>query len=663
MTASGPDAGSHGGSGAGAAAERRRDDSTHLRAIYDGMHEYIGLLTPDGIMLDCNRAALSFAGSGLDEVVGLSFWEGPWFADTPGAPGAVRRAVQRAAAGEFVRYELELRRPGGSDVRRFDFSLRPVTDETGAVRFIVPEGRDITDGQRTEDALRQSEARYRRLFDAIDEGFCVLQLIFDADGRPLDYRFMEANPAFIEQTGLVGAVGRTAREMVPGLEQHWFETYGRVAVTGESIRFQQGSEQMGRWFDVFAFRVGDPADRTVALLFKDVSARVAAERERERLMAALEVERARLREVFRSAPTFIVVFRGPDHVYEFVNEAYLQLVGHREVVGKPLLEGLPEMAGQGFKELLDRVLESGEPWVGRETPALLQRTPDAAPETRYLDMVFQALAEADGTRSGVAAHGSDVTEQVLARREVERLLTVSERAREEAEAANRAKGEFLAVMSHELRTPLNAISGYASLMEMGIHGPLTDEQRRSLERIQHSQRHLLGLINEVLNYARIETGRVLYDLSDVHVHSALTAAQALVAPQAREKGLSLEVTQCPPHLAVRADAEKLRQILVNLLSNAVKFTEPGGRVEISCVAADGRVAVAIRDTGIGIPREKLPTIFEPFVQVRADLSRPHEGTGLGLAISRDLARGMDGDLTAESTLDVGSTFILTLPAP
>ncbi len=243
-----------------------------------------------------------------------------------------------------------------------------------------------------------------------------------------------------------------------------------------------------------------------------------------------------------------------------------------------------------------------------------------------------------------------------------RLFEAEHTARAEAERANRAKSEFLAVMSHELRTPLNAIGGYAELMEMGIRGPVTAQQREDLQRVQTSQRHLLGLINEVLNYARLETGSVHYDVADVAMGAVLAAAEALVAPQAQAKSLALTVAPCPPTLVARADAEKVRQILVNLLSNAVKFTDRGGRVELDCGHAGDRVQVVVRDTGIGIPADQMDRIFEPFVQVRADLTRTAEGTGLGLAISRDLARGMDGDLTAESTLGEGSTFTLTLPA-
>jgi signal transduction histidine kinase len=242
------------------------------------------------------------------------------------------------------------------------------------------------------------------------------------------------------------------------------------------------------------------------------------------------------------------------------------------------------------------------------------------------------------------------------------LLKQYEEARGEADAANRAKGEFLAVMSHELRTPLNAIAGYTELIEMGLRGPVTPAQQVDLARIQMSQKHLLGLVNEVLNYTRLETGTVEYDIDDVPVREAFEAAQALVLPQAQAKQLELVAGPTERRLSVRADADKLRQVLVNLLSNAVKFTHPGGRISLDCERAGDSICFSVRDTGVGIPHDKIAAVFEPFVQVRSDLTRTQEGTGLGLAISRQLARGMGGNLEVESTPGVGSVFTLKLPA-
>jgi signal transduction histidine kinase len=244
--------------------------------------------------------------------------------------------------------------------------------------------------------------------------------------------------------------------------------------------------------------------------------------------------------------------------------------------------------------------------------------------------------------------------------EVRDHLTALDQARAEAEAANRAKVDFLAVMSHELRTPLNAISGYVDLMELGIHGDLTPEQRTDLARIQRSQRHLLGLINGVLNFARIERGMLQYNITKVAAADILSAVEALIAPQAESRGLHLRIVPCDRSVIVFADPDKAQQALLNLAGNAIKFTETGGSVTVTCAPQDDAVAIVVEDTGPGIEAAKLELIFEPFVQVDSRLTRRREGVGLGLAISRDLARGMGGDLTAESEVGRGSRFVLTL---
>ncbi len=242
-----------------------------------------------------------------------------------------------------------------------------------------------------------------------------------------------------------------------------------------------------------------------------------------------------------------------------------------------------------------------------------------------------------------------------------RLRTEAEAARDAAEAANRAKSEFLAAMSHELRTPLNAIAGYTELLEIGVHGPLNDEQQQDVHRIQRSQKHLLSLINDVLNFAKIEAGKVQFHPRAVHVGALLDTVETMILPQVQARGLNFTCNNSNRDLTVFCDPEKAEQILLNLLSNAAKFTATGGHISVDVERDAHSARIVVRDTGVGIPPDKLDAIFEPFVQVERNHTSSSEGAGLGLAISRDLARAMNGDLTVESEVGVGSTFTLTLP--
>ena len=601
------------------------------------------------------------------------------------------------------------------------------------------------------------------------------------------------------------ALGRSGRDV-------WAEIWPEIAplfdkiLRGEGSTFAEDARFLMErtsgppgeaWFTYSLSPVRDEDGAIVAFVnvAAETTKRILAERETEEARTHAEQAEGRLRAIFAQAPAFLAVLRGEEHVFEFANDAYLQLVGHRDILGKRVIDALPEVRDQGFVELLDQVYRTGVPYVGRETPVSLQHERGGPVEQLYLDFVYQPLLDRNGGRAGIVAHGSNVTSAVQARRDVERLLVLSEQARADAEAserryrflaeaipvqvwtatseggldyvsdrtaaalgkpadrivgegwlsvlhpddvattierwqrslrtgepyevefrlwsaphgdyrwhigrasaqrddsgriirwfgtntdiedwkraqaelqrltkeaqeANRAKSQFLAAMSHDLRTPLNAIGGYAQLIELGVRGPVTEEQRADLARIQRSKNLLDRLVSEVLDYAKLGAGRLELRIAPIDVAQLLASVVDMIRPQLAEKGLVLAPLEVPPGVAVAGDMDKTQQILLNLLSNALKFTPPGGVLSIQVMGDERVVAIAVSDTGIGVPPDQLDRIFEPFVQAKGAIHAADQGVGLGLAISRQFARAMNGELTVASASGKGSTFTLKLP--
>jgi signal transduction histidine kinase/CHASE3 domain sensor protein len=242
-----------------------------------------------------------------------------------------------------------------------------------------------------------------------------------------------------------------------------------------------------------------------------------------------------------------------------------------------------------------------------------------------------------------------------------RLFDAERDARAAAETANRAKAAFLASMSHELRTPLQAALGFSQLIRMGVYGPINEQQADALGRVERSQTHLTRLIDDILDFARLEAGHVSVNLESVSVTEVIADLMSLVEPQAAAKNIELFLLSPMGSLRVLADRQRLQQVLINLVGNAIKFTPERGIVRVSALRLGDHVVMRVRDTGMGIPADRLDAIFEPFVQVDDGLTRAQAGAGLGLAISLDLARAMGGDLTVESVVGEGSTFSIILP--
>jgi PAS domain S-box-containing protein len=433
-----------------------------------------------------------------------------------------------------------------------------------------------------------------------------------------------------------------------------------------------GAELEQRFLD-FVYQPLTDADGTrlgIVAHGSDVTDQVRARREVEQVNRQLEERAAelraseqRLRDLFDQAPVAVAVLTGPEHVYTVVSPGYVATPGGgRPLLGRSVREAFPEVQGQGLYELLDRVYSTGEPYFANERLVQLDRDGDGVTEDYWFNIGYQPLRDTAGEVYAIASVAYEVTEQMRARRELEIAKQSAEDARVEAVTANQAKSAFLTTMSHELRTPLNAVAGYSDLLLLGVRGPLAEGQRADLERIKRSGQYLLGLINDVLNFAKLDAGQVEYRFEDVQVGPLMESLEELIRPQVDAKGLRYDHGNCRVDAAMRADSEKVRQILLNLLANAVKFTDAGGEVSLLCGADVETVRMTVKDTGRGIPEQQLERVFDPFVQVDRHLTpMSQQGVGLGLAISRDLALGMGGSLEARSEVGVGSEFTLTLP--
>lgn len=363
--------------------------------------------------------------------------------------------------------------------------------------------------------------------------------------------------------------------------------------------------------------------------------------------ATAEAAANHLNRVLAQAPVVMAVLDGPEHRFELVNDKGNDLIG-RPMIGRTVAEVLPELEEQGFVRLLDEVFQKNQPFVGREIFARL------APGTEggFFNFVFQPLSDQTGVYA-VLVVATDVSDLVRAR-------IAAEGSKHEALAASRAKSDFLARMSHELRTPLAAIIGYGELLYDGITGPVTDEQKRQLGRIRASANHLLAIIDEILTLARMEAGKEKVQIADVNVDELIESVASMAEPLAAQKGLGFKLDGSGRGVTIRTDPVKLRQVLLNLLSNAVKYTDAGS-VAVAVQADDSLVHFLVIDTGVGVSREHLEKIFEPFWQVEHTTTRRSGGTGLGLAVTRQFVELLGGSVTVESTPGSGSTFRVSLP--
>lgn len=561
----------------------------------------------------------------------------------------------------------------------------PLRDETGRALGILAMLMDLTERKRAE-----SEAKSRMTaFETLVRNIPDVVARFD---RQL--RHVYVNPVIERITGIPPSefIGRTNEELgvAPDLTAFWREKLEAVFGTGQSeaLEFPVDTVEGRRYFQSTLVPEPDPSGRveTVLSIARDVTDRRRAEAREQiladagRVLATSLDEEVVLAELVRLVVPELADWSaarlldpdGRPRVVEVVHEDPARVEQVSDLVFRtwpdPTTQVVIETGhSRLIPEITDEMLEaSGLDPDHRESIRVLGIrsamivplvargrtygviTLASAESGRRFDKDDMWLAEELGRRAAAAVENA-------------RLYAEAERARRDAEEANRAKSSFLAVMSHELRTPLNAIAGYADLLLAGVAGELNPGQVEQVQRIRQNEEQLLSLINDVLDFARVEAGRLNYVIEDVALDDALRAAESATSPLIHARRLTLERTPCPAGLTVRADPGRLRQVLLNLIGNAAKFTPAGGRITLACDAEGDIARIHVTDSGPGIPADRLEAVFAPFVQADTPLTRKHGGIGLGLAISRDLARAMNGDVTVHSVPGQGSTFTVTLP--
>jgi signal transduction histidine kinase/DNA-binding response OmpR family regulator len=381
--------------------------------------------------------------------------------------------------------------------------------------------------------------------------------------------------------------------------------------------------------------------------------------ERERLVAREQVakreaqlQRQHLVTLFMNAPNPIMILRGPDYVIDLANRPCCEVWGKRyeEVINRPLYDVLPELRGQGFKELLDGVMHTGEPFVGKETPADLMRA-DGNMETVYFNFVYTPLRNVEGHVDGVLVSAFNVTDEVVARQQMTAL-------RREAEAANRSKDEFLAMLSHELRNPLAPIATAIQLMRLrGAEVP-------ELGTLERQAAHLTRLVDDLLDVSRLTRGKIELRVGTVEIGDAVLRAMEMAGPLLERRSHLVNIEDVPRRgLAVNGDPERLAQVVFNLLSNAAKYSEPGSRIDLLARREGDRVLLRVKDQGAGIAPDMIHRVFDMFVQQEQTIARSVGGLGLGLTIVRSLVEMHGGRVSVRSPgVGQGSEFTVELPA-
>ncbi|MBD1848339.1 PAS domain S-box protein [Cyanobacteria bacterium FACHB-63] len=515
---------------------------------------------------------------------------------------------------------------------------------------------DITERKQAEVALHQSEEHYRTLFESIDEGFCTIEVLFDADSKPFDHRVLQANPALERQTGIANPEGKRASELVPGLEQYWNDLYSQVIHTGKSVRTEVRADALDRWFDVLVSRVSDAAMRQVAVVFTDIS-------DRKRTEAVLQESEELKRRILESSKDCIKVLTLEGKLL-YLNTGGFHLLEIDDPTSVLNAQWLDFWQGEEYQSAEAALAAAKSGNVGQ----FQGYASTVKGNLKWWDVIVTPIRDASGRVAQLLSISRDITKQKQAESEREQLLKREQAAREDAERANRIKDEFLAVLSHELRSPLNPILGWTRLLRNGNLD--SARQMDALATIERNAKLQSQLIEDLLDISRIMQGKLTLTPTPTSLAFVISAAVETVRLAAEAKQIAISLDLDPQIAPIFGDAGRLQQVVWNLLTNAVKFTPTGGQVTVQLSQRDSEgslignqlAQIRVVDTGKGINAQFLPYVFEYFRQEDGSTTRNFGGLGLGLAIVRQIVELHGGTVKAESRGEhQGATFIVQLP--
>ncbi len=530
----------------------------------------------------------------------------------------VQNAVQKALLGEKVQFIT-----AGSTLKGtfkwWDVVVSPVINSDNGIHEIVAVSRDITEQKRSETIIKESEEKYKGIFEKMDQGFCIVEVVFDSDNEPVDYRFLESNPMFKKQTGLENVDGKTISEIVPDIEISWSQKYGNVVMTGESIRFIDYSEAMNTWFEVYAFRLGDKTNNKVAILFTNITERKKAEIE-------VKASEAKFRSLTETIPQ-MVWMTDTVGTPEYLSSQWIEYAGEMPTTDYWMIICHPDDKESSMNDW-QKSVETGEKFTSEV------RLKNKEGEYRWHVSVGVPLRDDNGNVIKWMGSVTDIHDQKL---------------------KEQKKDEFISIASHEMKTPLTSAKAYLQLLEISL-----DENNTNFiyaKKASEATERLNKLISELLDSSKIQHGKLNFTDSTFNFDKMV----ADTIENVQYSSITHKIIKIGSiNKQFLGDKDRLQQVIINLLTNAIKYSPKANEVIIKMESKNNYLQVSVVDKGVGMSEKHLEKVFERYYRVE-EHSLQFQGLGIGLYISYDIVQRHSGKMWVESVLGEGSTFHFILP--